>query len=168
MWRMTAAPPNLDALALRPLTPEEFDVFRERSHREYAEEIAANFRVSQEAAEERSRTQLAELLPAGRATADNHFLAIVDGDDQLLGEIWMALKEQLGGIEAFGFDFWVRPELRDAGIGRRAMQLAAAYAKEHGAVRLALNVFGDNARARHLYESFGFHVTNTNMAMPLD
>jgi ribosomal protein S18 acetylase RimI-like enzyme len=168
MLGMDAAPPNLAALALRPLTADEYATFRERSHREYVEEIAANFGVSQEAAEERSSTQLDGLLPDGRDTADNHFLAIVDADDQLLGEIWLALTERLGGIEAFGFDFWVRPELRDAGIGRRAMQLAAAYAREQGAVRLALNVFGDNARARHLYESFGFRVTNTNMAMQLD
>jgi len=78
------------------------------------------------------------LLPHGRQAEGHHFLGIV------------------------------RPELRDGGIGRRAIQLAQAYARAHGANRLALNVFGDNARARHLYESYGFTVTSTNMVLHLD
>jgi len=155
-------------ISLRSVTPAEYDAFYERTTREYATEIADNFGVTLEAATERSTTQMAELLPDGLATPDHHVLAIVDADGALVGNLWIALTHKLGGREAFGYDFWVRPELRDAGIGRHAMELAQAWAREQGATRLALNVFGDNARAIHLYSSFGFQVGSTNMYLPLD
>lgn len=155
-------------ITLRPMTVEEYDAFYARSTGEYATEIAENFGVAIEAATERATTQMASLLPEGHATEHQGFLAIVGADDVALGHVWIGLSDKLGVREAFGYDFWIRPELRDAGIGRRAMELARVWAREHGAARLALNVFGDNARARHLYESFGFRVGSTNMYLPLD
>ncbi|MCW2925246.1 MAG: family N-acetyltransferase [Thermoleophilia bacterium] len=152
---------------LRPMRPDEFDRFHERSRREYIDEIAANGAGGRAAAEAKADRDLAELLPDGLASPDQHVYAIVAGDGDQVGELWLGLRGPEGDREAFGYDFWVRPELRGGGIGRRAMAAAAEEARRLGAVRLALNVFGDNARARHLYESFGFRVTSTNMAMRL-
>lgn len=153
-------------ITLRPMRPGEFDRFLERSRREFVEEVVANGAASPAAALAKADRTYAELLPDGLESPDQHLFTIVDGDE-VLGELWIGLRGEEGDREAFGYDFWVRPELRDAGIGRRAMSAAADEARRLGAVRLALNVFGDNARARHLYESFGFRVTNCNMAMPL-
>jgi len=159
---------NLDGLHLRAISESEYARFFERSHREYAEEIARNARVSMEQALDKSTNDFAKLLPDGRATVDQHIFVIVDDADEVIGELWLGLSEKIDGREAFGFDFWVEPTLRDQGIGRRAMELAAAQARQLGANRLALSVFGGNPRARYLYESFGFTTTSTNMAMPLD
>lgn len=158
---------DLDRLHLRPMGAGDYPAFHDRSKREYAEELAANLGISAEAARAKADTSFADLLPDGLATADQHLFVIETADGQRVGELWLGLKEQPFGIEAFGYDFWVLPELRDRGIGRRAMQLGAEAARELGAARLALNVFGDNERAMHLYRSFGFRVTNVNMAMDL-
>jgi ribosomal protein S18 acetylase RimI-like enzyme len=154
-------------LQLRPCTEAEYTAFDARCRAEYSEEIARNMGVSAARAQAKSDADFAKLLPDGQRTADHEVLAIVDAAGELLGNLWMGYSDKLDGREAFGYDFWVRPELRGAGIGRRAMELAAEHAREQGAVRLALNVFGDNERAQHLYRSFGFEVTNVNMAMRL-
>jgi ribosomal protein S18 acetylase RimI-like enzyme len=159
---------DLDALRLRPMVKADYPAFIERSMREYAEEIAANADIPLEAARTKSVQTFEELLPDGLESADQHLFVIVDGLGERVGELWLGIREPLGVREAFGYDFWVLPELRDQGIGRRAMQLGAQAARELGATRLALNVFGDNERATHLYRSFGFRVTNVNMAMSLD
>jgi ribosomal protein S18 acetylase RimI-like enzyme len=147
------------------MEPAEYPTFLERSKREYVEEVAANTGMSEQSAQAKADGQYEELLPDGLATPDQHLFVIVDGDDEVVGELWIGLRDE--GREAFGYDFWVRPELRDQGIGRRTMELGAEAARELGAERLALNVFGDNERAVHLYRSFGFEVTNMNMAKRL-
>jgi ribosomal protein S18 acetylase RimI-like enzyme len=159
---------DLDALQLRPMRSDDYPAFLERSKREYAEEIADNTGISPEQARAKSERTYEELLPDGLATPDQHLYVIVDGAGERVGELWLGIRDPLGVREAFGYDFWVLPELRDQGIGRRTMQLGVEAARELGATRLALNVFGDNERAMHLYRSFGFRVTNMNMAMSLD
>lgn len=159
---------DLDSLHLRPLTDDEYAVFAARSMREFAEEVSDNTGITFEQAMQKATTVYADLLPDGLRSADQHLYAICSDDEQV-GELWLGLRDIGGGaLEAFGYDFWVRPELRDGGIGRRAMQLGAEEARALGAMRLALNVFGSNERAQHLYRSFGFEVTNVNMAMRLD
>jgi len=153
-------------IGLRPLTEDEYPAFRARSHEDYVGEIQRNLGVSEAAAREKADADFERFLPDGLATVD-HFLYAITADGERVGELWVGLNRKADGIEAFGYDFWVRPDLRDAGIGRRAMQLAAAEAKELGAIRLALNVFGENERALHLYRSFGFEVGSINMVMPI-
>lgn len=147
---------------------DEYDRFLERSKREYAEELAENFGVPFEAGREKAAQVYDELLPDGLATPDQHLFVIETGDGERVGELWLGMRDAPGGREAFGYDFWVRPELRDQGIGRRAMELGAEQARELRAMRLALNVFADNERAMHLYRSFGFRPTNINMVLELD
>jgi ribosomal protein S18 acetylase RimI-like enzyme len=158
---------DLSLVALREATPAEFDAFMARCRADYIVFIGATVGVSVAVPEATADADDAKLLPEGRETRDHFMLAIVDGDGDVLGDIWLGLNRKVDGVEAFGYDFWIRPDLRDQGVGRRAMQLAADHARGLGAIRLALNVFGDNARAQHLYRSFGFHVTNVNMTMPL-
>ena len=52
-------------------------------------------------------------------------------------------------------------------LGRKAMEAAEQWAREQGATRMALNVFGDNVVAQSLYRRFGFEVTSVNMAKNL-
>jgi RimJ/RimL family protein N-acetyltransferase len=50
------------------------------------------------------------------------------------------------------------PAYRGAGLGRRLLVTALAQARGRGIERVELQVFSDNVRARHLYESLGFIV----------
>jgi ribosomal protein S18 acetylase RimI-like enzyme len=158
---------DLDALQLRPMRSDEFPAYLERSMRDYSQELADNAGITIEQARAKSERTYAELLPDGLDTEGHHLFFIVDGSGERVGELWLGIREPLGVREAFGYDFSVLPELRDQGIGRRAMELAVDIARGLGATRLGLSVFGDNDRAMHLYRSFGFEVTNTNMAMTL-
>ncbi|MCW2959840.1 MAG: family N-acetyltransferase [Thermoleophilia bacterium] len=158
---------DISGMSLRACTPTEYPAFEARSRQEYAEEIHRNGVGTLEAARAKADADLARLLPDGIDSVDQHILTVVDGNGDQVGSIWIGMKDGVDGPEAFGYDFWIRPELRDAGLGRRAMELAADHARTLGAVRLGLNVFGDNERALHLYRSFGFQVTSVNMAMQL-
>jgi GNAT superfamily N-acetyltransferase len=53
----------------------------------------------------------------------------------------------------------VDPGLRGTGLGRGLLRAAVARAREHGAVRVWLDVKAHNDRARALYESEGFAPT---------
>jgi RimJ/RimL family protein N-acetyltransferase len=50
------------------------------------------------------------------------------------------------------------PAYRSAGIGLRLLVAALAQARGRGIERVELQVFSDNVRARHLYDSVGFIV----------
>jgi len=53
-------------------------------------------------------------------------------------------------------DLAVLPESRGSGVGRALLHAAEAHARRRGCGRLTLEVRDDNARARALYDSFGF------------
>lgn len=50
------------------------------------------------------------------------------------------------------------PEWRGHGLARPLIRAAEALARDQGAERLTLNVYGDNEPARRAYESAGFFV----------
>jgi ribosomal protein S18 acetylase RimI-like enzyme len=64
---------------------------------------------------------------------------------------------EFGGRDAFLTEFWIEPQARGTGFGRRALALAEEYAKAQGAHALHLGVRHDNAPATRLYESSGYH-----------
>lgn len=53
---------------------------------------------------------------------------------------------------------------RDDGIGSEFMQAVIDNFTEKGASKLWLDVYEDNARARHVYKSMGFEETRTEQA----
>jgi ribosomal protein S18 acetylase RimI-like enzyme len=85
--------------------------------------------------------------------------------------VWLAFDDEVPiGIVVcfFGFstfrarpllnvhDLAVLPAMRGKGAGRALLREAERHAREGGCCKLTLEVQEDNARARGLYESFGF------------
>jgi ribosomal protein S18 acetylase RimI-like enzyme len=64
---------------------------------------------------------------------------------------------EFGGRDAFLTEFWIEPESRGSGMGRRALACAEEFAKAQGARALHLGVRHDNTPATRLYESSGYH-----------
>jgi GNAT superfamily N-acetyltransferase len=64
-----------------------------------------------------------------------------------------ALVQNLGMLSAW----------RGQGIGRTLMEAAEAWARQHGATRLVLNVWEFNAPALRFYESLGYSAFSHNM-----
>ncbi len=85
------------------------------------------------------------------------YLRIEDGAGAFLG---FALVTELGGGDRSARLLRIVMDRPGHGLGRHAMSAICKLVFEEGGIeRFWLDVFEDNARARHLYESLGFRAT---------
>jgi GNAT superfamily N-acetyltransferase len=140
-------------LKLRVMTPGAFDAFYARLVRDYADELHAAG-MSRDAADERSRTQSAELIPDGVDSAGQEFFTAWVGEDPV-GHLWISTERPM----AFVYDIVVREEQRRKGYGEAIMNAGAIWSRDHGHFALGLNVFAHNPGARALYDKLGYVVT---------
>jgi diamine N-acetyltransferase len=109
------------------------------------------------------RTVLARQF-VGQWSEDRHRATLTGGDARYL--VW---KSDSGALEAYVILRGLREDNRaielkrvvvaapEGGLGRKILTEVIRMAfEELGAHRLFLDVYEDNARARHLYESLGF------------
>lgn len=132
---------------------------------DYAAEIAANYGLSEAAARAQAEQEIAAGLPDGVNTAGQVLLCIVDPSgavEQLVGYLWY--KPDTSMHTAFITDFHIFSTHQGQGLGKEAMALLEGDLKAQGFTQIKLRVAGDNARARHVYEVSGFHVTGINMS----
>ena len=153
-------------VTLRLMTEEEFEAYVEYVTAEYADEVARNTHISDEAARAKAERSMAESLPDGVHTA-GHRLLIADGaSGERVGHMWLAHKPEGDGL--FIYDIEVDEEARGKGYGRRFMELIEDEARTMGVSRIELNVYADNDVARHLYETSGYLEMNRQMVKLLD
>lgn len=149
---------------LVPISDEQFSERMPRLKAGYAEHLEATG-MSAERAAEKSEQDHARLLPGGRPRDEDQLLTVlVDGVPG--GLLWVGpLEEEPGAWWVWQIE--VDETLRGRGVGRAAMTLAADIVRAGGGRSLGLNVFGDNAAARRLYDSLGFRTTNLQMRLDL-
>ncbi len=140
-------------LELRPMTPEQFDVFAAGQTDSYAATLA-EAGLSPETAAERSRTQMAALLPSGLDSPGMEFFHGWVGDT-VVGLIWLNVDQPM----AFVYDVEVLESQRRKGYGAALMNAAALWARDHGHPVIGLNVFAHNPGAKALYDKLGYRVT---------
>ncbi|SBN64176.1 Acetyltransferase (GNAT) family protein [Curtobacterium sp. 9128] len=121
---------------------------------------------TREQAEANKQKSLDQWFPGGQPLAGHHVWDVLDGDDTVVGYLW------IGPFEPGSADWWVfNVEIDEAhrrkGHARRALDLGHAVAKDEGATSIGLNVFGYNAGAKELYERLGYGVTAMQMKLPL-
>jgi len=148
------------------MTQDEYDVWRERSVREYAVDIAKSRDLDAESAAAQSAGEFAELLPEGLSSRDMHLWTAVVGDDTV-GMGWFELRQRASGVSAWIYDISVDPARRGRGVGRGLLGALHDAARGLGASSMTLNVFGDNTAAIRLYESSGYTVTAQQMRLDL-
>jgi ribosomal protein S18 acetylase RimI-like enzyme len=148
-------------LALQPMTAEEFDGWIDGQVEGYAEELVATG-LSPEAAAERSRTQMAELVPSGRESPGMEFFLARVGDE-VVGDLWLNTDDRM----AFVYNIEVRQAQRRRGYGAAIMNAGALHCRDAGHPYLGLNVFGHNPHARALYDKLGYRVTLEYRALDL-
>ena len=153
-------------LSLRPMSQEEYVVWRERSEREYAAEIAVSRDLTSEAAEAASRGEFAQLLPDGLTSADMHLFTAVVADEPV-GIGWFELRRRASGTSAWIYDIRLDGDRRGQGLGRALLEALHDSARDLGATSMTLNVFGDNPTAIRLYETSGYVVTAQQMRLEL-
>jgi ribosomal protein S18 acetylase RimI-like enzyme len=118
-----------------------------------------------EEAEQKAAAELAGLLPAGLSTKDMVFLTAEDAG-RVVGSVWLALNKPRPA-EAFIYYIEVAETERNKGYGRALLAAAEAEAAARGMRSLGLNVFGENATARRLYEAAGYETMSLQMKKEL-
>jgi RimJ/RimL family protein N-acetyltransferase len=148
----------------------------EASYREYREDLTRDYAQdkvragvwSTAEAESRAAQELDELLPDGPATRD-HFLYSVRDESvpAEVGVVWFAVRNSGVGRSLWIYDIIIYEQFRRRGYARRSLELVEDEARDLGARRVELHVFGHNEGARTLYEQMGYGVTSLIMAKPV-
>jgi len=130
------------------------------------------------------------LLPLVRAFHAHEEIAMSEADresvtrrllgDETWGRIWLifdggdvagyiaictGFSIEFRGNDAFVDEFYIRPESRGRGLGKKALQLVRTEARALGIRALHLEVARSNARARGLYSGAGFEAREDYMLM---
>ena len=157
--------PTYDAaVALRPLTDEEFAGYRERAVPEYADELVRARGLDRSTALRHAEESFPASLVAVAEGRQAMVRAAHEGVD--VGWLWLG-PPPMGGPGLYVYDIEVDEEHRGEGLGRAIMLAAEEVARESGHDRLGLNVFGWNHRAESLYRSLGYEVMSTQMSKRL-
>jgi ribosomal protein S18 acetylase RimI-like enzyme len=151
-------------IAVRPMTPAEFDRWWPALARSYAatQVEAGNWPTDGSVA--RALESNAGLLPQGLDTPGHLLLTGQRADGEPVGVLWISLTHPRGTPDcAFVYDIEVNEDLRGAGYGRGLLAAGEAAVRAHGIGHLELNVFGDNVRAIRLYDAAGYRVVSQQM-----
>jgi ribosomal protein S18 acetylase RimI-like enzyme len=150
------------SVTLQPMAPEDIGPWLEQSK---ADHIADRVDTGEDPETARGITNaISERLFPGGIPAAGQFVFAVAEDGLPVGSLWIG-----AGLDGPSDVWWVWAIEIDAaarghGLGRRTLKLAEDLAREGGATRLDLNVFGNNTVARGLYESLGYRITTVQMS----
>lgn len=154
---------------LVPMTAEQFAPWAQRQSEEYARTRAANGE-SRELAERTSREQHAALFPGGvdspgqRVFTAHRTDAEHRADGTVIGTLWV----DDSAPEVFIYNVEIDPRFQGRGLGRALMLETERWCQAHGRTTLVLNVFGNNVRARNLYDSLGYTALVSGYGVDLD
>lgn len=101
------------------------------------------------------RDALRERYAAAVAAGPPTRVWVVETDGAVGG---FGLVYEPGAVGVLSLAMALRPEARGRGAGRALLEAALAHARDHGAHKVELEVWTDNARAIALYTAAGFEV----------
>jgi ribosomal protein S18 acetylase RimI-like enzyme len=150
-------------LRLRPATADEKEAWMSGFTADYAADIAASGSLPDEEARQKAENEVRAKFADGPARASQLFFRLITGE-QPVGWLWLAVPVP-GGDPTMAWVNYVQvdEEFRGRGYGRQAMLLAEREAAARGMTSVGLNVLGNNAVARGLYDSLGYQVTAQQM-----
>lgn len=152
-------------VALVPMTASQFSRYLAETVPSYAAENVRSGRWSESEALTEAQKQIDSLLPNGVETP-NHFLfeirAVPTGPR--VGSTWLAVEPR----GAFVYDLQIDEAHRRQGHAEAAMRALEGIARDRGAKKISLHVFGTNTTARHLYRKLGYDETNVMMSKAIE
>jgi GNAT superfamily N-acetyltransferase len=135
---------------------DEYEAWLPQVRAGYAGSMIDQGGFSPEEATARAETQIEELFPGGRPSADQ-LVFVIEADGEPVGDLWLAEREDMSRRPClFVYDVHVDEAHQGRGYGKAAMLFAEEEARRLGLDRVALNVFGGNEVARRLYLSLGY------------
>jgi RimJ/RimL family protein N-acetyltransferase len=159
---------NTEGVTLIELDETSYRKYRESLVRDYAADKVRASVWSPEEAEAKSANELDGLLPDGPATPDHYLYSVEDQSIPAeVGILWISPRDSGVGTSVWIYDIIVHQKFRCRGYASRILQLAEDRARELGADKIELHVFGHNHAAQALYEKTGYRTTDIIMAKPL-
>lgn len=154
-------------VTLREMRQDEYDAYTAQRDIEFVESLARSLPL--EAAKEKARQDRAQFLPQGLATERHRLLVAENAAGQVVGYAWLGLEEPRSKTTetAWLYDIKVDEPYRRSGYATAILAAVEVLAREAGAIRLGLNVFGHNLPAISLYNACGYEVTAQQMARRL-
>ncbi|RFA16223.1 hypothetical protein B7R21_02240 [Subtercola boreus] len=152
-------------VTLRPLADSRFDGWLATESSLYEAERRANGE-SAELAAQKSDESNRRNFPDGRPLPTHRLLEVL-AEGVPVGTIWIGPLDESRPAEWWVYSIDIDEVSRGHGYGRAAMSLAELVARDNGATKIGLNVFGDNARAQNLYRSLEYRVTAIQMSKEL-
>lgn len=152
-------------IQLRPMRESEYTAYLDYFIPDYAAEISANYGLSEGAALEQAKREVADDLPDGVNTVGQTLQCLVEASassETHVGYLWY--KADTAKRSAFIFDFHILPAFQGKGFAKKALEALEDELKAADIRQIKLRVAGNNGRARHVYEAFGFGVTGINMS----
>jgi ribosomal protein S18 acetylase RimI-like enzyme len=151
-------------ISFRSMTEKEYPDFLAYFISDYATEIQTNYRLSRADSLERATHEITETLVEGVNTHGHELLCIFnqfDLTDKHIGYLWYKTDTLMKSV--FIYDFHIFDACQGMGLGKQTLCAFEDQLRDKGFKEIRLRVAGDNARARHIYESCGFGVTGINM-----
>ena len=153
-------------IELRPMTEEEFATLKAAMYAGYPEERAkATGGTITEEDIEAGRRQIDELMSEGIHSKAHHYWKMVAPEVGAVGDLWVFVDD--AKHRAFIYFIGTDEAYRGRGYAQQALEALEAAVRPLGVTQISLNVFGDNAVARRLYERVGYQPQAVLMAKDL-
>lgn len=140
-------------VTFQPMTEDEFAAFKAAMAVDYEQDVASGMGLPVEDVRERAQEQLESLMKDGLGSQEHLYWKIVAPEDGVVGDLWVMLQPRR---QSFIYYIGIDEGQRGKGYGEQAMRHLEGEMRSRGATHIALNVFGDNAVARRLYERVGY------------
>lgn len=154
-------------MKLVPMTEKDFRQYLDRAIDNYAQDQVDAGAWQPALAAGLARQAFNNLLPEGLETHGNRLFMLVNEEGAQTGYLWLGMRDEGGSRVAVLYDFEIYAPYRRRGYGRAALRLMEDEARQDGAERVLLHVFGHNAAARALYQKAGFTERNVTMVKQL-
>jgi ribosomal protein S18 acetylase RimI-like enzyme len=153
------------ALALQPMPPEAIGPWLEQCNADHIADLVDS--GEQPITARRTTHAISGRLFPGGVPAHGQFVFVVIDDSLPVGSVWVGRGDG-GPVDAWWlWSIEIDVAARGRGLGRQTVRLAEDFARNNGASKLGLNVFGNNTVARGLYESLGYRIMTVQMSKVL-
>jgi len=151
-------------LQLHPMRADELSSYLAFNNEASAIEMAANYAIELEKAQQVIVAQTAARLPAGVDSEDDCLFCLElerDFGHELIGYLWFSINraECFAWLEAID----ILAPFQNHGYGSAALALAEEQLSAQGIRRMSLHVAGTNQRALRFYQRQGYGMTGYNL-----
>jgi ribosomal protein S18 acetylase RimI-like enzyme len=153
------------AVTLQPMLPGDIGPWLKQSK---ADHVADRIDIGEDPETARRITDaMSDVLFPGGKPAAGQFVFVVNEDAIPVGSLWIGVGDDGPPDVWCVWAIEIEVAARGHGLGRQTLRLAEEFARQGGATKLDLNVFGNNTVARGLYESAGYRISTIHMSKEL-